>query len=95
MNYLEYSVEFTITEETEKKTREIMDLIKEGRCAFNFIKFIDEDIGDDKKKINTLLSDIINNLNDKYNESMKNIFDNLFILCIDSGSVYIFYQDFV
>jgi hypothetical protein len=31
---------------------------------------------DDKKKINTLLSDIINNLNDKYNESLKNIFDN-------------------
>lgn len=30
---------------------------------------------DDKKKVNILLSDIINNLNDKYNESIKNIFD--------------------
>ena len=31
---------------------------------------------DDKKKINILLSDVINNLNDKYNESIKNIFDS-------------------
>ena len=30
---------------------------------------------DDKKKINIMLSDIINNLNDKYNESLKTIFD--------------------
>ena len=60
MNYLEYSVEFTITEETEKKTREIMDLIKEGRCAFNFIKFIDEDIGDDKKKRTFILTSYSN-----------------------------------
>ena len=37
MNYLEYTVEFQINEETEKKTKEVMNVVKEGRCGFNFI----------------------------------------------------------
>jgi hypothetical protein len=60
MNYLEYVIEFIITEETEKKTKEIMDIIKEGKCAFNFIKYIDEDDVDNKKKRTFILTSYSN-----------------------------------
>ena len=65
MNYLEYTIEFQINEETEKKTKDIMNVVKEGRCGFNFIKYIDEDDIDDKKKrtfIFTSTSNISQNL---------------------------------
>jgi hypothetical protein len=60
MNYLEYVIEFIITEETEKKTKEIMDIIKEGKCAFNFIKYIDEDDVDEKRKRTFILTSYSN-----------------------------------
>lgn len=60
MNYLEYTIEFTITDETDKKTKEIMDLVKDGKCAFNFIKYIDEDIEDEKRKRTFILTSYSN-----------------------------------
>ena len=76
MNYLEYTIEFIVTEETDKKTNEIMDFIKEGRCAFNFIKFIDEELENDKKQrtfiltsysnISQLLFKVFNGIEAKY-----------------------------
>ena len=60
MNYLEYTIEFDITEETEKKTNEVMELIKEGKCAFNFIKFVDEETVNDKKKRTFILTSYSN-----------------------------------
>ena len=60
MNYLEYTIEFDVTEETEKKTNEVMELIKEGRCAFNFIKFVDEEFDNDKKKRTFILTSYSN-----------------------------------
>ena len=60
MNYLEYTIEFDVTEESEKKTTEVMELIKEGRCAFNFIKSIDEEIESDKKKRTFILTSYSN-----------------------------------
>lgn len=81
MNYLEYMIEFQITEETEKKTNEIMEIIKKGNCAFNFIKFIDEEESPDKKKrtfiitsysnISQILFHLFNGIDAKYNCYIK------------------------
>jgi hypothetical protein len=64
MNYLEYTIEFAITDETEKKTNEVIDMIKEGRCAFNIVKIVDEKIDesneDGKKKRTFILTSYTN-----------------------------------
>jgi len=59
MNYLEYTIEYAITDEAEKKTKEVIEMIKEGRCAFNIVKIVDEKINEsneeDGKKKRTLI----------------------------------------
>jgi hypothetical protein len=65
MNYLEYTIEFAITNETEKKTNEVIDMIKEGRCAFNIVKIVDEKMDesneeDGKKKRTFILTSYTN-----------------------------------
>jgi hypothetical protein len=50
MNYFEYTVEVEVTEEIEKKTKVIFDMVKDGRSPFNIYKISDETIEGDKNK---------------------------------------------
>jgi hypothetical protein len=50
MNYFEYTVEVEVTEEIEKKTKVIFDMVKDGRSPFNIYKISDEPIEGDKNK---------------------------------------------
>ena len=50
MNYFEYTVEVEVTEEIEKKTKVLFDMVKEGRSPFNIYKISDETIEGDKNK---------------------------------------------
>jgi|688.fasta_scaffold00882_39 hypothetical protein len=53
MNYFEYTVEVEVTEEIEKKTKVIFDMVKDGRSPFNIYKISDEPIESDKNKEDT------------------------------------------
>lgn len=50
MNFFEYNIEVPINEETERRTEDIINMVKEGICCFNLIKISDEDEGENKKK---------------------------------------------
>lgn len=53
MNFLEYTIEVPINEESDKRTTEIMNLIKEGRCCFNLVRYMDDEEND--KKVRTFI----------------------------------------
>jgi hypothetical protein len=64
MNYFEYTVEVEVTEDVEKKTKQLFDMIKDGRSPFNLYKLSDETLdGDEKKKIRTFTLTSITNIN--------------------------------
>jgi hypothetical protein len=64
MNYFEYTVEVEVTEDIEKKTKQLFDMIKDGRSPFNLYKLSDETLdGDEKKKIRTFTLTSITNIN--------------------------------
>jgi hypothetical protein len=48
MNHFEYSIDVIVNEDVEKKTTEIIDMVKLGRSPFNLYKIIDEPGNDDK-----------------------------------------------
>jgi hypothetical protein len=50
MNYFEYTVEVEVTDEIEKKTKVIFDMVKDGRSPFNIYKISDESFEGDKNK---------------------------------------------
>ena len=53
MNYFEYTVEVEVTDEIEKKTKVLFDMVKDGRSPFNIYKISDEPIEGDKNKDET------------------------------------------
>jgi hypothetical protein len=64
MNYFEYTVEVEVTEDVEKKTKQLFDMIKEGRSPFNLFKLSDEVLeSDEKKKIRTFTLTSLSNIN--------------------------------
>lgn len=64
MNYFEYTVEVEVTEEIEKKTEFILNMIKEGKNPFNLYKISDETLdGEEKKKIRTFTLTSLSNIN--------------------------------
>jgi len=64
MNYFEYTIEVEVTEDIEKKTKQLFDMIKDGRSPFNLYKLSDETLdGDEKKKIRTFTLTSITNIN--------------------------------
>ena len=64
MNFFEYTVEVEVTEDIEKKTKQLFDMIKDGRSPFNLYKLSDETLdGDEKKKIRTFTLTSITNIN--------------------------------
>jgi hypothetical protein len=64
MNYFEYTVEVEVTEDVEKKTKYLFDMIKDGRNPFYLYKMVDEIIeGDENKKIRTFTLTSLSNIN--------------------------------
>jgi hypothetical protein len=65
MNYFEYTVEVELTEEIEKKTKELFDAIKTGKCILNIYKISDEPFeeGDKKKIVRTFTLTSLTNIN--------------------------------
>ena len=64
MNYFEYTVEVEVTEEVEKKTKYLFDMIKNGTNPFYLCKITDEIIEDDEnKKIRTFTLTSLSNIN--------------------------------
>ena len=68
MNYFEYTVEVEVTEEIEKKTKVLFDMVKEGRSPFNIYKISDETIEGEKenktnKTIRTFTLTSLSNIN--------------------------------
>lgn len=61
MNYFEYTIEVEITEDVEKKTKLLFDMIKEGRNPFYLHKISDEE--DENKKIRTFTLTSLSNIN--------------------------------
>lgn len=53
MHYFEYTVEVEVTDEIEKKTKVLFDMVKDGRSPFNIYKISDEPIECDKNKDET------------------------------------------
>ena len=63
MNYFEYTVEVEVTDEIEKKTKQIFEMIKDGRSPFNIYKLSDEKIeGDENKKIRVFTLTSLSNI---------------------------------
>ena len=62
MNYFEYTVEVEVTEDLEKKTKILFDMIKDGRNPFYLYKMSDETI-DENKKIRTFTLTSLYNIN--------------------------------
>jgi hypothetical protein len=62
MNYFEYTVEVEVTEDLEKKTKILFDMIKDGRNPFYLYKMSDETI-DENKKIRTFTLTSLSNIN--------------------------------
>ena len=62
MNYFEYTVEVEVTEDVEKKTKYLFDMIKDGRNPFYLYKMSDETI-DENKKIRTFTLTSLSNIN--------------------------------
>lgn len=50
MNFFEYIVEMPINEETERRTNDIINMVKDGICCFNLNRISDEELSEDKKK---------------------------------------------
>jgi hypothetical protein len=64
MNYFEYTVEVEVTEDIEKKTKNLFEMIKTGRSPFNLYKLSDETLeGDENKKIRTFTLTSFTNIN--------------------------------
>jgi hypothetical protein len=65
MNYFEYTVEVELTEEIEKKTKELFETIKTGRCVLNIQKISDETFeeGEKKKIVRTFTLTSLTNIN--------------------------------
>ena len=64
MNYFEYTVEVEVSEDVEKKTKNLFDMIKDGRNPFYLCKMADEIIeGDENKKIRTFTLTSLSNIN--------------------------------
>jgi hypothetical protein len=64
MNYFEYTVEVEVTEDVEKKTKNLFDMIKDGRNPFYLYKMVDEIIeGDENKKNRTFTLTSLSNIN--------------------------------
>lgn len=60
MNFFEYIIEVPINEAVEKRTEDILNMIKEGICCFNLHKISDEEISEDKKKRTFILTSYSN-----------------------------------
>jgi hypothetical protein len=65
MNYFEYTVEVELTEEIEKKSKELIDAIKTGKCILNIHKISDETFeeGEKKKIVRTFTLTSLTNIN--------------------------------
>ena len=63
MNYFEYTIEVEVTEDIEKKTKLLFDMIKDGRNPFYLQKMSDEKVdGDENKKIRTFTLTSLSNI---------------------------------
>lgn len=57
MNFFEYTIEVPINEETERRTEDIINMVKDGICCFNLNKIIDEkDEKDNNKRVFILIA---------------------------------------
>jgi hypothetical protein len=59
MNYFEYTVEVEVTDDIEKKTKQLFDMIKDGRNPFYLQKFTDNKIDEDENKTKTIRTFIL------------------------------------
>jgi hypothetical protein len=58
MNHFEYIVEVPVSDDVERVTNDIYNLLKEGRCPFNLCKVVDEVEGDKKKRVYVITSPV-------------------------------------
>jgi|UniRef100_A0A6C0LJE2 hypothetical protein len=58
MNHFEYLVELPVSEDVERVTNDIYNMIKEGRCPFSLSKVVDEGEGDKKRRLFVITSPV-------------------------------------
>ena len=58
MNHFEYLVELPVSEDVERVTTDIYNMIKEGRCPFSLSKVVDEGEGDKKRCLFVITSPV-------------------------------------